>query len=213
MSRIVAAALFSLIGAPALAADLPVKAPPAPPPIFSWSGCYAGVHVGAGWINNQIDGGPFVSTVPATLLPPALLGGAVVPMSGTDFGSIRSTATLGGQAGCSYQFASHLVVGVEGDANWAGFRAVGLQSASTTATLSSGAPSVPFSATASSTGTFSATTDLTATLTGHLATLGIDFCSTERAAEPGSGTVIVFLARLLLAAVPPCISRLHPHSA
>jgi len=168
MSRIVAAALLSLIGAPALAADLPMKAPPAPPPILSWTGCYAGVHVGAGSIDNQIDGGPFVTTVPGTLLPPALLGGAVVPMSGTDFGSSPSTAILGGQAGCSYQFASRLVVGVEGDANWAGFRAVGLQSASTTATLSSGAPSVPFSATASSTGTFSATTDVTATLTGRL---------------------------------------------
>ena len=168
MSRIVAAALLSLIGAPALAADLPMKAPPAPPPILSWTGCYAGVHVGAGSIDNQIDGGPFVTTVPGTLLPPALLGGAVVPMSGTDFGSSPSTAILGGQAGCSYQFASHLVVGLEGDANWAGFRAVGLQSASTTATLSSGAPSVPFSATASSTGTFSATTDVTATLTGRL---------------------------------------------
>jgi len=165
---IVIAALLSLIGVPALAADLPVKAPLPPPPIFSWTGCYAGVHVGAGWINNQIDGGPFVTTVPSTLLPTALLGGAVVPISGTDFGSNRSTAILGGQAGCNYQFASHLVVGVEVDANWAGFRAVGLQSASTTATLLSGAPSVPFSATASSTGTFSTITDVTATLTGRL---------------------------------------------
>jgi len=53
MSRIVAAALLSLIGAPALAADLPMKAPPAPPPILSWTGCYAGVHVGAGSIDSS----------------------------------------------------------------------------------------------------------------------------------------------------------------
>ena len=35
----------------------------------------------------------------------------------------------------------------------------------------------------------------------------------ERAAEPGSGTVIVLLAHLLLAAVPLCSSCLHPPSA
>jgi outer membrane immunogenic protein len=37
-------------GGSALAADMRVKyAPPPPPPVFSWSGCYIGVHVGAGW--------------------------------------------------------------------------------------------------------------------------------------------------------------------
>src|SRR6516225_1726621 len=35
-------------------ADLPVKAPIiAPAPIFSWTGCYVGGHVGFGWGRNH----------------------------------------------------------------------------------------------------------------------------------------------------------------
>jgi outer membrane immunogenic protein len=47
----IAAAAF--YGAPALAADLPVKAPArayvAPAPLFSWTGCYIGGNIGVGW--------------------------------------------------------------------------------------------------------------------------------------------------------------------
>src|SRR6516225_7858786 len=106
MSRIVAAALLSLIGAPALAADLPMKAPPAPPPILSWTGCYAGVHVGAGSIDNQIDGGPFVTTVPgfASIIKaatPAATGAAAeVPKKGSrPFPSAIGEAELGDETG------------------------------------------------------------------------------------------------------------------
>jgi outer membrane immunogenic protein len=54
-----AVALTALTVAPALAADLrarpPVyKAPPPPAPIWSWSGCYIGGHIGGGyaWTEN-----------------------------------------------------------------------------------------------------------------------------------------------------------------
>ena len=40
--------LAALAAAPAMAADMPVKyVPPAPPPVFSWSGCYIGRERGA----------------------------------------------------------------------------------------------------------------------------------------------------------------------
>ena len=41
-------------GGSALAADMPVKARPAPPPaVYSWTGCYGGGFVGYGWGNSQ----------------------------------------------------------------------------------------------------------------------------------------------------------------
>jgi outer membrane immunogenic protein len=45
-------ATAALCGAPAIAADMPVKAPvykAAPTPIFNWTGFYIGGHVGYGW--------------------------------------------------------------------------------------------------------------------------------------------------------------------
>lgn len=50
----IAAATF--VGAPAFAADLPVKAPAykvAPAPLFNWSGFYIGGHAGGGWADPE----------------------------------------------------------------------------------------------------------------------------------------------------------------
>ena len=40
-------------GSSALAADMPVKAPAPPSPVYSWSGCYGGGFVGYGWGESQ----------------------------------------------------------------------------------------------------------------------------------------------------------------
>src|SRR5262245_66592119 len=37
----------------AVAADLPVKAPSPPAPVFSWTGFYFGPHIGGGWANGD----------------------------------------------------------------------------------------------------------------------------------------------------------------
>jgi outer membrane immunogenic protein len=42
-------AISALISAPAVAADMPLKAPPPPAPVFSWTGPYFGVQGGFGW--------------------------------------------------------------------------------------------------------------------------------------------------------------------
>jgi outer membrane immunogenic protein len=87
-------ALTALIAAPATAAELAVKAPPAPyvPPLYSWTGCYLGVHVGGGshhadWTDDDPPGGD--------------QGGGIGWVGG-------------GQVGCNYQIRQ-LVVGVEGE--------------------------------------------------------------------------------------------------
>jgi outer membrane immunogenic protein len=102
-------ALF--VGTPANAADLPLKAPAAAPPapVYSWTGCYAGAHVGWGWGQNRYTDGSF-STGPG--------GGSTLANGGVN----TSGPLFGGQVGCNYQFAgwspwagSNWVIGVQGD--------------------------------------------------------------------------------------------------
>jgi opacity protein-like surface antigen len=68
------------------------------PATHSWSGCYAGAHAGGlrGDVAHRIDGAASLYTRDVTF----------------------SAATLGVHAGCNYQSGS-LVLGVEGDLNWA----------------------------------------------------------------------------------------------
>jgi outer membrane immunogenic protein len=86
----IAAAAFC--GAPALAADMPVKSPYAP--AFSWTGCYVGANAGFGWAKTTGDGVPAV--------------GAVAQGSHTADGAVG-----GGQTGCDYQTGAW-VFGVQG---------------------------------------------------------------------------------------------------
>jgi outer membrane immunogenic protein len=45
-------AALGLIGAPAFAADMAIKAaPPAPAPVPTWTGFYGGIQFGGGWGN------------------------------------------------------------------------------------------------------------------------------------------------------------------
>ena len=57
-----AIAAIALIGTPAFAADMAVKAPPSPPPapVYNWTGWYVGVNAGAsmGNANTDVDLGP-----------------------------------------------------------------------------------------------------------------------------------------------------------
>jgi outer membrane immunogenic protein len=86
----IAAAFFA---APALAADMPVKAKaPPPPPITPWAGFYIGGTVGGGWArSNQTD------------------------ISGTSSGNYNQSGVLGGGTiGYNWQI-QNLVWGVEAD--------------------------------------------------------------------------------------------------
>jgi outer membrane immunogenic protein len=84
----------------AMAADMPVKARPAPTPapVYLWTGCYIGGNVG--WAQESVH---------------------FDDSSGFDDGRrSRSGFAGGGQIGCDYQFASNWVFGVQGmiDAVW-----------------------------------------------------------------------------------------------
>jgi outer membrane immunogenic protein len=89
-------ATIALCGASAFAADrpMPYKAAPAAP-VFSWTGCYAGVEGGGNW-GKRHD----------------------TTEDGTDFVRHNLSGGLaGGTLGCNYQSGS-LVWGLEGDFSW-----------------------------------------------------------------------------------------------
>jgi len=78
-----------------MAADAPLAA-------WNWTGCHAGVHVGGLWGDeswtNRAQGGAY---------------------SGQGLGSHDVGGVIGGpQGGCDYQFAGHIVLGIEGSYAW-----------------------------------------------------------------------------------------------
>jgi outer membrane immunogenic protein len=98
---------LGLGGPAALAADMPLKAPP-PVAIYNWTGCYLGLSIGDSWGRSQH------TAVAGTT---AVRGGIPVALAaGT---SIADTFDLSGflggaQGGCNYQVGAW-VFGVEGD--------------------------------------------------------------------------------------------------
>jgi outer membrane immunogenic protein len=100
---LLAAAAFSLATASAFGADLevPLKVPPAPP-LFTWTGCYAGAQAGGGFGQKDLNDS----------------AGVVSAISGFTSANLNVTGyMLGGQIGCDYQLAPNWVVGVEGAAS------------------------------------------------------------------------------------------------
>jgi outer membrane immunogenic protein len=106
-----AAAVTALVGAPALAADMAVKAPPVPAPIYGWTGPYVGLDIGFGWSRTSSDVG---ATDPATAI---LLSGPPTNFAPSQFASSFSQrgAVGGVQAGYNWQFSANWVAGLEAD--------------------------------------------------------------------------------------------------
>jgi outer membrane immunogenic protein len=118
MKKILVAAVVAaaFCGAPALAADMPVKASPTvPAPVYSWTGFYIGGNIGYGWTDPTItltpnDGGTGVGFF-ALGAPPI---------------SVNGTGVLGGvEAGYNWQASNSWLVGVETDFDFAGIRGSG----------------------------------------------------------------------------------------
>ena len=109
-------AAAALCGAPALAADLPVKAPvyrAAAEPLFSWSGFYVGLNAGGER-----------STADIVLVPGSSFTAANIAfLSANGSLELRDTSFTGGaQAGANVQ-SGIAVFGLEGDFNYFGFKA------------------------------------------------------------------------------------------
>ena len=102
-------ALASSLVTPVIAADLPMKAEMPVVPVFSWTGCYVGAHVGGG--RGTKDMTDPVQLVQDTLIAPGTTAG-VTTVTTTPTGAV-----IGGQIGCDYQFAGNAVIGIEGSAS------------------------------------------------------------------------------------------------
>lgn len=96
----IAAAAFC--GAPALAADIPARAPAykaaAIAPVFNWTGFYVGADVGYLWSKFDLS------------LPGSPAAGTASPNP--------NSFTIGGHIGYRYQFPNSFVLGIEGDLAW-----------------------------------------------------------------------------------------------
>jgi outer membrane immunogenic protein len=107
MKRIVVglAAVAVILGTPAFAADMEVRAAPPPPPPPSWTGFYIGVNGGWGWSSFDTA---FVPDPNGEFIAVGDLAGSRTFNTPTDGG------VFGGQIGYNWQ-TGNWVLGVEGD--------------------------------------------------------------------------------------------------
>jgi len=109
---LIAAGIAALgIAGAARAADMPIGLTKAPAlaPIFTWTGCYLGGHLGGGWSHKDV-------TDPVQLVQDTL-SGAPVTVGVTTLSLEPDGLVVGGQFGCDYQFGPNWVVGAEGAAS------------------------------------------------------------------------------------------------
>jgi outer membrane immunogenic protein len=93
------------LASPALAADLPLKAPSATPSVYDWTGVYVGAFGGGGYGNHNVNN----ST------------GQAVPFADFSANYSSTGGIAGGDIGYQWQSGS-LVVGIEGDLAWTGIK-------------------------------------------------------------------------------------------
>jgi len=110
------AALFASATAPALAADLPRKAPPPAPvmiPVVNWTGFYIGINGGYSWGKAGRELSFFNPLTGIQIIPPV--------GSGATSDSNLNGGVFGGQLGYNWQ-SGNWVFGFETDAQWTGQR-------------------------------------------------------------------------------------------
>jgi outer membrane immunogenic protein len=118
MKRVLVSALaFSALVAPAMAADLYVKAPPPPAPCL-WCGFYIGATAGYDWTDNNsvnvVTTNTFIN-FPVLSALGTTAGPAAAVASTANIGAGNSGFTGGFEAGYNFQLAPAWVVGLETD--------------------------------------------------------------------------------------------------
>ncbi len=166
-AAIAIAAIAALIGTPALAADMPVKAPPlpAPPPAYNWTGFYIDGSAGYGWGqsgNVDLTGSTtFISAISGSVSATNAMVAAIpnsLPISPRGF-------IAGGGFGYNYQI-NRVVWGLEAD--FSGANIGGSQSGGATA------PDVGYAATTTSAVAASQELDFLGTVRGRFGYTPID---------------------------------------
>lgn len=158
------AALATLIGTPALAADMALKAPaPSAPPPCIWCGWYIGANAGGTW------GDPNVTTSASSLSNNGSPGGiqaapVEAALANTSVRTRNDAFIGGGQIGYNYQFGSSFVAGIETDIQGIG----GHSSSSTLTSFGTTVDNGPLMQTA----TASTKVDYLGTLRGRVGVLG-----------------------------------------
>ncbi len=108
-----AAAIAAMITAPAVAADMVLKAPP-PAPVYGWTGFYAGGNVGYGWGEANTDAAGSATTVSLPFICPVCFVNP--PVSFAHSQAQRLDGFIGGgQFGYNYQATPNWVLGFEAD--------------------------------------------------------------------------------------------------
>jgi len=111
-----AAGIATIIAAqPAAAADMPAKSGNSPPVVssYTWTGVYIGGNIGGAWASHDFRLAPNDQVISAGF------GQFVSASARADLS--RASFVGGGQIGLNWQFAPHVVVGIEADANWGAF--------------------------------------------------------------------------------------------
>jgi outer membrane immunogenic protein len=101
--------IATLLAAPAGAADLPVKAPPLPAAVATWTGFYVGANIGGGWQKADTTLSPTNGALAGTF-DLAFANGVIPAASSQDSSGVLGGITLG----YSLQRGA-FVLGLEGD--------------------------------------------------------------------------------------------------
>lgn len=109
MKKFVLVAVAAVLAPPAMAADMPVKAPPAvvAPPAPSWTGPYVGLGLGGRW----------GKTTWTTIQGDFSGGGPVAPDASSPHDFDNTSFHVSGYFGYNFQFGNW-VTGLEGDIGW-----------------------------------------------------------------------------------------------
>jgi len=114
----ISALLIAMPLSMASAADMPLKAPPpAPAPVYSWTGFYGGANVGYSWGRSSDSWNYFA---PNITTGSTICGAGAYCISGS--GTDNLNGVIGGlQAGYNWQ-TGNLLAGIETDFQWSGQR-------------------------------------------------------------------------------------------
>ena len=122
LTLIASAVAAALIGTPVRAADMAIKAPPPPAPVYSWTGFYVGGNIGYSWGKASGDlNDPAIDIFSGLGTLPTSFSESLKPKGGIG----------GGQFGYNYQINPTWVVGLEADLQASNEHASNSQSAST----------------------------------------------------------------------------------